>query len=674
MTTLPIRRIILYKHGVGYFERRGDVSGRQVRLSFPLAAMDDMLKSLVALDLGAGQVYSIDFETPEDRAAQLAKGSIHLSDEHSLTELVRDLRGRQVRCLLNEYDEVEGDMLEGLVIGIDREEQEPLKRAVVALYQPQQRRVRSVPLASIEQLDLLDATAAADLDYFLQAAQSEEDRRSATLHLSPGEHSLLVGYIAPAPAWRVSYRLLYAAGEATEHNTENASFVLLQGWGLFDNQLEEDLEDVRLTLVAGMPVSFRYRLYEPYTPQRPLIADEERTVNAPVFFEGAPPPAPAAAPQRKERARGMALAAMDMEEADTFAADEVGAGASFSADSMAETVQVAASGSERGALFAYEVGHPVSVGRGQSAMVPILSQRISCRRELLYNDEKLPKHPVASLRMQNETGLTLERGPVTVLEEGDYAGEAVVPFTHAGAELIVPFAVELGITVEKKRHSERRINSIRVRDDYLLIEEYDIQHTDYHLTSTLSKAVRVTIEHMRRGVQYELVATPEPRETGTGFLRWDVGCAPGTRTVFEVHERRLRSRHEQLEGLSGERLHHYLRNRFLDEATGGALQEILHLFNQARELQQQITRIEREREAVYRNQKQIQGNLGPLGREGEELALRRRYVAELNKLEDQLGNLAAEERQLHQQIAALEQAAKDKIRALGATNQEENVQ
>ena len=32
--------------------------------------------------------------------------------------------------------------------------------------------------------------------------------------------------------------------------------VLLQGWGVFDNQLDEDLEDVMLTLVAGMPVSF----------------------------------------------------------------------------------------------------------------------------------------------------------------------------------------------------------------------------------------------------------------------------------------------------------------------------------------------------------------------------------------------------------------------------------
>src|SRR5215212_237072 len=105
MPNLPIRRMILYKHGVGYFERRGAVDGTELRLSFPRAAMDDVLKSLVAIDQGAGQVHGVDFETPEDRAAQIARGSIHLSDDRSLLDLLRDLRGRRVRLWLEEERE-----------------------------------------------------------------------------------------------------------------------------------------------------------------------------------------------------------------------------------------------------------------------------------------------------------------------------------------------------------------------------------------------------------------------------------------------------------------------------------------------------------------------------------------------------------------------------------------
>jgi hypothetical protein len=669
MTTLPIRRIILYKHGVGYFERRGPTSGEHLRLSFPRTAMDDMLKSLIALDMGAGQVLSIDFETPENRAALLEKGSIHLSPQHSLLDLLRDLRGRQVRVLLAADDDDAPAPIEGLVVGVDYEEEEPLKRALLALYLPEQRYVRTLPLQRIGHVELLDDAAAADLDYFLRAAQSEEERRHATLHLSPGDHDLLVGYIAPAPAWRVSYRMLFEPqepAEPTETDEPAASgtpcTVLLQGWGLFDNQLEEDLESVRLTLVAGMPVSFRYRLYEPHTPERPLIEDEDRTVNAPLFFESAPPPA---APQKqaaRSRAGGMQALAMADAEADEMS-EAMEAPASFSAAEMEESVQVAASGSERGALFAYDVAHPVSVGRGQSAMVPILSQRMPCRRELLYNRDKLPRHPVASLRLTNETGLTLERGPVTVLEDGSYAGEAVVPFTLAEGELIVPFAVELGLTIEEQQRGERHIAGIRVRDDYLLIQEYDVRHTAYHLTSTLSRAASVTIEHARRS-HYELTDTPAPLEESARFARWEVECAPNARTPFEVRERRLVSRHEQIRSLTGERIQHYVRNQWLDQALAQKLNDVLALYRQVQQLQQQIKRIERERDGIYKQQKQIQGNLAPLGKEGEEGALRARYVSTLNTLEDKLNELAAEQQRIQQQINALEQQAAEQLRAL----------
>src|SRR6185436_10645012 len=133
-----------------------------------------------------------------------------------------------------------------------------------------------------------------------------------------------------------------------------------------------------------------------------------------------------------------------------------GAAAPFSLDMAENSTIVAGVGEERGALFQYQVAHPVSVARGQSAMVPIVGQRLEGRKDLLYNGQKLPKHPVASLRLRNETGLTLERGPVTVLEDGDYAGEAVLPFTRAGGELIVPYAVELGISVAEEHSGERQ--------------------------------------------------------------------------------------------------------------------------------------------------------------------------------------------------------------------------
>jgi hypothetical protein len=653
------------------------VTGPSLRLSFPREAMDDVLKSLVALDLGAGQVLGVDFETPEDRAARVGRGSIHLSDTRALLDLLRDLRGRRVRLALGAKESVEGQ-----VLGVDVEDERPLKNPLVSLYLPERREVRLVGVRDIGRLELLDERAAEDLAYFLRASQSEEDRRSATLRLSEGEHELLVGYVAPAPAWRVSYRILFETedgGPKTESaadilhvapNPETVhglrSTVLLQGWGLFDNQLDEDLQDVALTLVAGMPVSFRYRLYEPHTPERPLVEDESRTVAGPIEFQGmypaaAPPPAAGgAAPRARMKARGIA------EAAEMFDMAMPAAAPMLSLDAAESSTQAAGAGEERGALFQYRVAHPVTVARGQSAMVPIVSQRLAGRKELLYNAAKLPRHPVASLRMRNETGLTLERGPATVVEQGDYAGEAVLPFTRAGGELIVPYAVELGVSVAEEHGGERQTASVGVRGEYLLVEEWEVRHTRYRIASSLAEPTEVTIEQpLLRG--YELHETPAPAEQAQGLARWAVSCAPNAETGFVVQQRTKTARQEQIRGLSGQQLREYLRHRFLDEATFKALGGVLALYAQIRQAEQRQQQIEQERQRLYQRQQQTQQSLGPLGREGDEGALRTRYVTLLGELENRLGALAAEEERLRAEVQRLEQAAAQALKALSGS-------
>jgi hypothetical protein len=58
--------------------------------------------------------------------------------------------------------------------------------------------------------------------------------------------------------------------------------------------------------------------------------------------------------------------------------------------------------------------------------------------------------------------------------------------------------------------------------------------------------------------------------------------------------------------------------------------------------------------------------LGPLGKEGDEGALRKRYVAQLNQAEDQLTALAREEAQLKERIGRLEEQAAARLTELTA--------
>ncbi len=53
-----IVRVVLHKHGMGYFERRARVSGdSELKLSFRHDEMDDVLKSLAFTDAGGSREY-----------------------------------------------------------------------------------------------------------------------------------------------------------------------------------------------------------------------------------------------------------------------------------------------------------------------------------------------------------------------------------------------------------------------------------------------------------------------------------------------------------------------------------------------------------------------------------------------------------------------------------------
>jgi hypothetical protein len=612
----------LYKHGVGFFQRRGTVEGETVKLTFRREEMDDLLKSLTVIDYGQGQVRGIDYDTPQSQAERLAGCSVVLSDTRSLRDLLIALRGRQVQLLVSD-----GSAESGLLIGLDEVEDKPIEQSSISLLRQDSAAVAVLLLSRIVGLELRDEIAAADLHFFLQTTVGQETHRSINIRLSAGAHQLEVSYIAPAPTWRVSYRLVVDQAQA-----ESKVEALLQGWGIFDNRLEEDLTDISLALTAGMPISFMYDLYTPHTPTRPVVRDESRVAAAPVMFEaavaeGVPPEMgmtlghrvpPAPAPMLAKRA-----AAFDRE---------------ISVEKVAASVSSAATGQTMGELFQYNVSVPVTVGRGQSAMVPIVSSRLGVKKDLIYNGAKMPTHPVATIRFQNETDLTLERGPVTVLDSGEYVGEAVLPFTADQAEAVISYAVELGIHIKEEVKTESQLHSLRIKDGYLLQNHFDIRRTTYRLDNRTAQAKKILLEHNLNSA-FTIFDTPEAAEKTLETHRYQVEVAAGQLTEFTVQERCLRSRREELRNLTYQALQRYFADKFLDESTYHGLKTVLDVLAEIGRLEKTIADQEQSRAKVYKTQEQAQKNMAVLSNQGEEGKLRGRYVQQLTQSEEQLAEI-----------------------------------
>src|ERR1017187_7410741 len=94
---LPIRRIMLYKHGVGYFERSGNTTvGADIVLEFKASEMNDVLKSLTLLDRSGGRVSGVSYESSDPIEKQLSNFGFSVQPGAGIVEVLDQFKGAKV--------------------------------------------------------------------------------------------------------------------------------------------------------------------------------------------------------------------------------------------------------------------------------------------------------------------------------------------------------------------------------------------------------------------------------------------------------------------------------------------------------------------------------------------------------------------------------------------------
>ncbi|MBA3869495.1 MAG: hypothetical protein H0X30_10100 [Anaerolineae bacterium] len=668
MAQLPVREMVLYKHGVGFFVREGSIEGESVALTFRQEEINDVLKSLAVFDHSGGQVLGIHYQTPMDKDARLASSSIRLTDGGSLHSLLAGLRGRQVEL---GFETTPGttEMVQGRVIGIDdppntQAETSGLTDELVSVL-ADDGQIRVFRLGALRALRIQDAQSSHDLTYFLDSSMSEDVRRTVNVRLSAGEHQLVVYYVAPSPTWRVSYRLV---AELDTEGKGDSGKALLQGWGLFDNRLEEDLDDVKVTLVAGQPISFIYDLYESRIPVRPTVKDESRVAPGPVEFDSAYDELEDVDIQRRLEAPrgGTMMKRLDrMAAAPAPAAMNLPAARPPSVQAFGQSSPAAAAAKDVGEFFQYAVTAPVSVKRGESALVPIIGSEIKYERELLYNRAKLPDHPVVALRFDNSTGLTLERGPVTVVENWDYKGEAVIPFTKDGSSVYVPFAVELGVRITEQFQRNTEATGLSIKEAYFVFEQYETNRTTYLIENTTTNPVTILIEAARFSNDWQLFDTAKPDVETATERRWQVTLPARAKTEFPVQHRRRTYRNEQVRNLDYRQLQEYTSKGWLDKSIRGELGKMLDEINAVQQAHRRLQPLDAETQKLHKQQEQLRANLTTLQPTGQEAGLRKRMLGQLETSQDRLDAIEKEINQLNKLIEDGEKKINQIVAGLG---------
>lgn len=260
--SMPVRRVVLYKTGVGYFEHLGNVRDSQdITIRFTSAQLNDVLKTLTAIDLGKGQVTSISYNSVAPLERRLGALRLPVDQQTTMRQLLSSLRGARVEVSVG-ASTVTGRLL-SVEQHAERRDGQIVNVQVFSLV-TETGEMRSFALTPSVRVRLAERDLRQEVGRYLDVLGStrEQDVRNMVISTSgAGDRRLFVSYVSEVPIWKSSYRLV----------VPKTGRPLLQGWAIVDNTIGEDWRNVELSLVAGAPQSFIQQISQPYYGHRPVV-------------------------------------------------------------------------------------------------------------------------------------------------------------------------------------------------------------------------------------------------------------------------------------------------------------------------------------------------------------------------------------------------------------------
>lgn len=719
-SAVPVRKITLYRSGVGFFERSGDVTGdATLDLRFKTEQINDIIKSMVLVDR-TGRIESVSYGSKEPIARRLASFGVDIADNPSIPALMNRLRGAAMKVTAG------GEVVSGTIMGVEQR-RVPSGKDQAAYEAPflnllTATGVRSIAVNDISSFELLDKDLAEELNKALAAlAEYRADRtKSVQVRFSgngvAGVRPVTVAYVHEMPVWKTSYRLVLAedgGGAATRQGSdlENGSIspapsdaaksggatagskagskgLNLQGWAIVENNTDEDWNDVRLALVSGQPVSFQMDLYEPLYVTRPFIPVPTIPGVSPRAYSGgmdstlalaianSPPPAPMepASPASARALGGRARAelsdlkdkAMAKRDFDGLAEGAERRYTGLSAADMSGYAAAAqASAGEVGEVFQYELDAPVTVERQRSAMIPILNANVSGSRVSIFNISDGSEHPMRGVDLTNDSPLQLLPGPLAVFDSSNgksaYAGDAVVGHIAPGEKRLLAYAVDLDVDVQTKHDNDNQILKIRIVRGALEQTVKSVGTTTYAFKNKDQARPRaMVVEHAKAPAGWNLVTPKSTDEQTQSHYRFRVNVDAGKTIAFPVTQERVELQRVGFVHYNDETMVQFQAKGQLSKAVLDAFRQVAQKEADLQQIERGIGEIDRQTQEITADQGRIRENMSKIDGGSQLYA---RYMAKLTeqetKLEDLVERRKSEQKRLEAGRAALDQFVRE---------------
>ena len=518
---LPVRQVILYKNGIGYFEHAGAVTGNQrVAIDFTSEQLNDVLQSLTALDSKDGKVSAVSYNSTLPIDQQLKTLALGLQDYPPTVAVYHALRGQRVEVT------GAGAPLTGRLVNIEFRKETDKNGATsedhhFLIVETDSGALRTAELTDAVSVRMLDPSLQKQFADYLGIIASTQNLQVRHLTLEDrgeGQRELRISYISGVPVWKSTYRIVFPH-DATDH-------AILQGWAVVDNTIGSDWDNVQLSLVAGAPQSFIQPLSQPLYLRRPEIPISTIAMTTPQTHEAAEMKQPLAAQQSTKvvvsAAPSVSFGVAGMEGMGSGSAGGVGSGSGngygpgsggnvggglyrigggggggvFAATNAIREGDVSANSFDD--YFQYSLAQRVTIHKNESAMVPILQENLPAERVTLWSQNEAT--PFRAIWLENTSKLTLDRGSFSIFESGVFAGQGLLDPIHPGEKRLLSYAADQAVRVkEHPEKSKREIRDVRITARGLIRKRYAAEsRTSYEAINSAEDARVVVIEVPRR--------------------------------------------------------------------------------------------------------------------------------------------------------------------------------
>ncbi|HYV36233.1 MAG TPA: hypothetical protein VE988_11045, partial [Gemmataceae bacterium] len=221
-------------------------------------------------------------------------------------------------------------------------------------------------------------------------------------------------------------------------------------------------------------------------------------------------------------------------------AEAKGKGTAIAGLNYKEGVQSIANSEEVGDYYQYIIDQKISLQRQRSAMLPIINQTIEGSKVSIYNEAVHNKFPLLGIRLKNTSGKPLTQGPITVYDDGSYAGDTRTLDLQPNEERLLSYAVDQGTEVKTtiKTHPAPEM-TFNIGGDNLTARYTMRQTKTYTIKNRGTKDRTVILEHPIRS-DWKLVDAKQPTERSRDVYRFQVAVKAGQEVKYDVLEDQAR--------------------------------------------------------------------------------------------------------------------------------------